>query len=128
MKMRDEKPAADPNCPICGGDRRLVIERNEFGAPASCAAYHPGYDYPGIRRYDFNGKCWLVGADGIKRRDPARDMEVKREAGRDNARRPCGRGAQRIAAQSAQDLRQEGERRGFDNSIPRGERELGEEG
>ncbi len=76
MKSRDEAADLKPDnsCPICGRDRRLVVERGDGGAPARCVAYHPGYDVPGVRRFTRAGECWLTGLDGIRRREPERDM------------------------------------------------------
>lgn len=70
-KVTEERaaPAVDYSCPMCGRDRRLVVERGEGGAPAKCVAYHPGYDKPGVRRYNSKGECWVAGADGIRRRE-----------------------------------------------------------
>lgn len=74
-KVSEQQAAVVPDhsCPICGRDRRLVVERSDGGAPARCAMYHPGYDTPGIRRFTPSGICWLIGPDGIRHRDPERD-------------------------------------------------------
>jgi hypothetical protein len=71
----DEAEVVDRTiCAICGGDRRLVVERSPEGMPARCVMYHPGYDKVGLRRWTPKGECMIVDSDGIRRRDPENDV------------------------------------------------------